>query len=357
MSEIEWTDEQRLVLSHDPREHALVIAGPGTGKSTTVIALAGDISRNNGPKSIRLATFTRAATNELADKLSPDEELSLPVTTVHSFALRLIRSNMQWNRLPTPIRIPDDWESDQLIHADLRLRLKPSWPKVRKDKVKKLEREMAARFESLTPDIVIEANVEPGLREAFIAAWQRQRAVFGYSLFAEMPWYAYEMLEDHPDIDLGGLSALIVDEYQDLNASELRLIRALSERDVSVIAVGDDEQSIYSWRMAAPEGIQSFDKDYAAARRYELTETRRFGQLLLDTSQKLIATSPHRDPRRSSMRPGQAVEAGEFSYLRFNGQRHRIGSHRGSGPLLHRCRHKARQACGPVPIRPTRPLD
>lgn len=62
-------------------------------------------------------TFTRAATSELADKLSLDPDVSLPVTTLHSFALSLIRSNMQWNRLPTPIRIPDDWEYDELIYA------------------------------------------------------------------------------------------------------------------------------------------------------------------------------------------------------------------------------------------------
>lgn len=187
MSEIEWTYEQLAVLGHDPTVPALVIAGPGTGKSTTVIAFARAIAADQGPKAIRLATFTRAATNELAAKLEPDPDASVPVTTLHSFALGLIRSNMQWNRLPTPIRIPDDWEADQLIPPDLRLRLKPNWPDIRKDKVRKLEREMAARFESLTPEIVIEANVDPELREAFIAGWQRQRSVFGYSLFAEMP--------------------------------------------------------------------------------------------------------------------------------------------------------------------------
>jgi DNA helicase-2/ATP-dependent DNA helicase PcrA len=321
MSEIEWTDEQLAVLGHDPTVPALVIAGPGTGKSTTVIAFARAIAADQGPKAIRLATFTRAATNELAAKLEPDPDASVPVTTLHSFALGLIRSNMQWNRLPTPIRIPDDWEADQLIHPDLRLRLKPNWPDIRKDKVRKLEREMAARFESLTQEIVIEANVDPRLREAFIAAWQRQRSVFGYSLFAEMPWYAFEMLEDHPDVDLGGLRVLVVDEYQDLNASELRLVQALSEREITVVGVGDDEQSIYSWRMAAPEGILRFESDYSPASRYELTEARRFGRLLLETSQRLIATSPNRDPKRNPMYPRDDADAGEFSYLRFENNR------------------------------------
>lgn len=176
---------------------------------------------------------------------------------------------------------------------------------------------MAARFEALSDDLVIEANIDPELRTAFISEWQKQRAVFGYSLFAEMPWYAYEMLIDHPEVDLGGLEILVVDEYQDLNACELRLVAALSGHGVSVIAVGDDEQSIYSWRMADPAGIRRFVTDYPKAVRFELTEARRFGQTILDISQDLIATSPNRDPLRSPITAMANADPGVFSYLRF----------------------------------------
>lgn len=318
MSEIDWTDEQKNVLGHDAlKRPALVLAGPGTGKSTTVIALAQNAAESYGSGSVRLATFTRAATHELAAKLELDPDKAAPVTTLHAFALGLIRRNMQWNRLPTPIRIPDDWEADNLLHADIRVRLAGRWPTIRRQKVARLVREMAARFESLTEDLVVEANIEPDLRNGFIAEWQRQRAVFGYSLFAEMPWYAYEMLIDHPDVNLEGLRLLVVDEYQDLNACELRLVAALANQGVSIVGVGDDEQSIYSWRMAAPEGIRRFQADYENACRYELTEARRFGETLLDVSQRLIATSPNRDPDRTPLSAAEGADEGAFSYLRF----------------------------------------
>ena len=216
------------------------------GKSTTVIALAKNASEAHGQGVVRLATFTRAATHELARKLNLETNKAALVTTLHGFSLGLIRRNLQWNRLPTPIRIPDDWEANNLLNADIRERLVGRWPTIRRGKVAKLVREMAARFESLTEDLVVEANLEPELRNDFIAEWQRQRAVYGYSLFAEMPWYAYEMLVDHPDADLGRLRLLVVDEYQDLNACELRFVAALASRGVSIIGVGDDEQSIYS---------------------------------------------------------------------------------------------------------------
>lgn len=81
MSEIDWTDEQKKVLDHDAVERpALVLAGPGIGESTTVIALAQNAADSHGSGSVRLATFTRAATHELAAKLDVDPDRSAPVT-------------------------------------------------------------------------------------------------------------------------------------------------------------------------------------------------------------------------------------------------------------------------------------
>jgi len=74
-----------------------------------------------------------------------------------------------------------------------------------------------------------------------VAAWRRQRQVYGYSLFAEMPWYALELVDDHPEADIRGLQIFVVDEFQDLNACEIALVEALIDRGVIVIAVGDDD--------------------------------------------------------------------------------------------------------------------
>ena len=95
---------------------------------------------------MRLATFTRAATAELGDK-AIDEDLRAPVTTIHSFALQLLRTNPQWNLLPQPISIPDEWESKALVYQDIRDRLaNAGWPGIRRSKVERLVREMAAKW-------------------------------------------------------------------------------------------------------------------------------------------------------------------------------------------------------------------
>ncbi len=311
---MEWTEEQRQILSH-ARGHGRIQAGPGTGKSTTVIALANELSAQRSDSAVRLATFTRAATAELASR-ALEGGLAVEVTTVHSFALQLIVRNSQWTRLPLPIRIPDDWETAELIHEDLRARLATRWRGLRKATIARLEREMAAQWESMDETRLV-ADIDPQLRDAYIAAWQQQRSVFGYSLFAEMPWYALELIEDHPEANIFGCEFLIVDEYQDLNRREIKLVEALAGAGLDIMSVGDEDQSIYSWRMAAPEGIRRFSEDFAGARDYPLSISQRCARKILDAAQRVISVAPGRNPNLPRPRPAEHNPEGDFEYLRF----------------------------------------
>lgn len=311
---VEWTEEQLRIIGHTAG-HGRIQAGPGTGKSTTVIALAGQLARDREDGAVRLATFTRAATAELAGK-AVEGEVPVDVTTVHSLALRILVHNPQWSRLPMPLRLPDDWETDNLIHDDLRVRLAARWPGIRRTQVAKLEREMAAQWEALDETILL-ADIDPELRDAYLAAWRKQRTVFGYSLFAEMPWYALELVEDHREADLLDLECLIVDEYQDLNRCEIRLLGAFDDRGISVIAVGDEDQSIYGWRMAAPIGIRQFPEDFGGCVDYTLSVSQRCGRQILDAAQRVIGVAPGRDPTRPRLRPAEHNPEGTFAYLSF----------------------------------------
>jgi len=94
--------------------------------------------------------------------------------------------------------------------------------------------------------------------------WNEHRRRFGYVLVSELPYQAGLLLED-----VGAertLDLMLVDEYQDLNEADIKLIRRTAESGVSVIAIGDDDQSIYSFRMAAPEGIRRFLTEFGADR-------------------------------------------------------------------------------------------
>ena len=111
------TPEQRQILAHEPSRHGRVLAGPGTGKSATVVDLIHRLlaSNHGSPPRIRLLTFTRAATAELAGKVAAQEaEVERP-STVHSFAISVLLQNPGSAPFVEPLRIADDWEQKQII--------------------------------------------------------------------------------------------------------------------------------------------------------------------------------------------------------------------------------------------------
>ena len=111
------TAEQQRIIDHDPSRHARILAGPGTGKSATVIRLM--LRLGDEGKHGRLLTFTRAATNELKEKVAEHPEVLEDPSTVHSFAIATLLANPGSSGLPEPIRIADDWEWKELIREHL----------------------------------------------------------------------------------------------------------------------------------------------------------------------------------------------------------------------------------------------
>jgi len=311
------SEEQLRVVNHPANSHGRVLAGPGTGKSTTVLQLAAKFqSEGTG---VRAITFTRAATGELAKKIKDEGHIIVEPVTVHGFALSLLMRNPGTTPLPEPLRIPDAWETD-LIHGDIAARLRrDGFAKVRVSHVRKLEREMASAWESLDPNETLIADVDPELRNRYLSTWNGHRKVFGYSLFAEMPLYAKNLIEDKTDAKIGTLEMLIVDEFQDLNKCEIALMRALAGRGIKIVAVGDDDQSIYSFRMAHPVGILEFATHFAPSADYALSISFRCALEILTAAKALIEAAPGR-PHRPALRESPAQPRGVFEYLRFEDQ-------------------------------------
>lgn len=109
--------------------------------------------------------------------------------------------------------------------------------------VRKLEAEMSAGWETLDTTVVLLTDVDPGLRTAYLGAWDEHREAFGYSLLSELPYRAGNALEDFGEDQPPRVDLLIVDEYQDLNAADIRFIAAHRDLGIAVAAIGDDDQS------------------------------------------------------------------------------------------------------------------
>lgn len=309
------------MLGHSPDRHARILAGPGTGKSATVIEW---ISRRPGIRA-KLLTFTRAATAELVEKLANRTDLTLEKpSTIHSYCISVLLNNGGVGEFPRPFRMADDWETDEIVEPTLARRLR-----IRKKAVEKLFAELAANWESLVPEE--SAEVRPEARARFMGNWREHREILGYALLSELPYALRSALHDHSDLQGVDHQVLVVDEYQDLNACDLEILRLIAARGSSIIAAGDDDQSIYSFRKAHPVGIRNFLAEYGNAADYPLTITRRCAKNIARWANYIIPQDTGRDPNRGSLRSAETAQDGEVALLSFRGH---IAEAKGIGSLV-----------------------
>ncbi len=127
-------------------------------------------------------------------------------------------------------------------------------------------------------------------------------------------------LQYHSDLEGVDYDLLIVDEYQDLNACDLSILRQIAGRGCSIIAAGDPDQSIYSFRRAAPEGILRFPSDYPECGNYPLSVTQRCGSRIVDWATYVIEGDPGRPASRPRLRGADDAPPGEVALLHFRNE-------------------------------------
>jgi DNA helicase-2/ATP-dependent DNA helicase PcrA len=311
------TDEQTIAASHIGR-HARLLAGPGTGKTLCLtrrilyLIEEEDVNAAN----IMALTFTRAATAELKRRivLELGEDSELPyISTLHSFALRTILRQFSGSRLPQPIRVADDYEERHIIEEDLKLIL--GLENIRE--VRGLLHQLSADWERLSAD---ESDWEQRFpNPAFLGAWQEHREIYGYILRAELVYQLKHAIEEG-EVDISAqLSHLLVDEYQDLNACDLAAIQRLSSSGLELYVAGDDDQSIYGFRYANPDGIRRFRRQFRPSAALDLEECQRCDRRILE----LALYVARQDPRRIDKRlvPRDNASRGYVQILRFSNQR------------------------------------
>jgi DNA helicase II / ATP-dependent DNA helicase PcrA len=314
MPEYTPTDEQRELLGHRADRHARVLAGPGTGKSATLVALIDSLMDAEQRPKLKLLTFTRAATAELGKKVSdhPSAASERP-STIHSFAISVLLRNPGAGGFPEPLRIADDWENEFIVQPTLRDRSGFSLRDIGKFLL-----EMSANWESLTQ--AQDPQINAADRARFLGSWNEHRRIYGYTLLAELPYALRRALVDHAELEGVDFDVLVVDEYQDLNACDLEILRLVAGRGCSIIGAGDDDQSIYSFRKAAPEGIRRFPNDYPNAGDYSLSVSLRCGSKIIEWANYVIAGDTNRPKDKPFVTAHPDSPPGEVGLLAFPGQ-------------------------------------
>jgi DNA helicase-2/ATP-dependent DNA helicase PcrA len=309
--------EQRNAAMHIG-SNAYLLAGPGTGKTLTLtrhICYLIDV-KGVQPELICVLTFTRAAARELCQRVKTvvGHERMPKIFTLHSFALRqILRNSGRLTLVPQPLRIADDWEERNIILEDLKTLLGLGNINEARDLLNKL----SADWQHLT--------VEKGEWEqrfanpAFLGAWREHREIYGYVLRAELVYQLKLALEQYDDFVLEGPPRyLLVDEYQDLNRCDLAVVKAIADTGAEIFAAGDDDQSIYGFRMAHPEGIRRFSRDYADACKLELEICKRCDQEILELG--LFVACQDYARLRKPLRAEDGRQGAEIALLRFQNQ-------------------------------------
>ncbi|WP_435811354.1 ATP-dependent helicase [Streptomyces termitum] len=303
---------QRAVVEHD-RGPLLVLAGPGTGKTATLVeAVAARMERGTDPERILVLTFSRKAAVELRDRMATRLGGRRPpqATTFHSYCYALVRAHQDADLFAEPVRLLSGPEQDLAVRELLagQIDLERSgrggvrWPDELRaclttrgfaDEVRAVL--ARSRELGLGPDELArfaERVGRPDWKAAagFLAEYLDVLDLQGVLDYTELVHRAVLLAGE---VTLPGYDAVYVDEYQDTDPAQVRLLTALTGggRD-TVVAFGDPDQSIYAFRGADVNGILDFPAAFGGAPVRVLGTSRRSGAGLLAATRELTRRMP-----------------------------------------------------------------
>lgn len=273
--------EQRDFIVRPAKESALLAAGPGTGK-TWVLERRSEMLVEAGvePERIVVVTLTRSLAADLNTRIPHGE-----ASTLHSFSLRHLNAlGDAWGHV-----VVNPWEQRKLVEPDLALGYRLAYEEnCSIPAVKRFLKKLSSAFRDNQEVPAVLTDQEQRLRQVFL----QQREVFGYRLLDELAYDLVRLLEVGATL-VTPPTHLLVDEYQDLTAGELRLLQLLQEKEQVVInAAGDDRQSIYGFREADPLALHRFPEAYGSGEPNYLWRSSRCPRVVCNVANAVAAALP-----------------------------------------------------------------
>ncbi len=286
----------------------LILAGAGSGKTKAITARIAHLitAKHVPPGAILAVTFTNKAAAEMRERVSRllegYELTSSPnLATFHSFCVRLLRRD---GDALASIR-PGFTRTFNIMDADDQLAIvKAAYKRMGLDDKAiphrtALSRISEAKSNKETPDELYSKSVDPkttkiaAVYEEYEKALRQGNALDFDDLLLETVRLLYHS-EEVRDAWNRRLSHIMIDEYQDTNRSQYELMRLLSQRHDNICVVGDEDQSIYSWRGADIRNILDFEKDFPNAKVIRLEQNYRSTKNILEASSVVIANNKER---------------------------------------------------------------
>jgi DNA helicase-2/ATP-dependent DNA helicase PcrA len=285
------------------------LAGPGTGKTYAMVQrVAQLIESGEDPSRLLIVTFARTAARDLVGAVAELEAAAgeLVPRTLHSFCFSLLNRERVLQATGRHPRILLDFERDLLLQD-----LEGDFGGLRERRKLVLAFEAAwARQQADEPGEPV-----PGLDQEFQNALRASLRWHRAMLVGEVVPIALSYLRNNPQADeLAAYDHVLVDEYQDLNRAEQEVLNLLSSRS-NLAVIGDDDQSIYSFKQANPEGIREFHLEHDPTEDVEFRICRRCPSLVVDMAQQLIQRNPGR--ARLPLVPLEGNPEGEIHHVQW----------------------------------------
>lgn len=293
-------NEQQIKAVEDTDGQILVIAGAGSGKTRVLIARIAYLIKNRGvdPWEILAITFTNKAAKEMLERLDSavGQGANVWAMTFHSFCARILRRDADRIGFTSGYSIYDESDREKLIKRIC------TDKKIEDTKLK--ERIVcyisdAKSFGMLPAKFRIEYA---HLKDADVAAdvyeeYQERLHEMNAMDFDDLLLNAVQLFVTCPDVlerYQNRFRYINVDEFQDTNATQYLLIKLLAGKHGNIFAVGDEDQSIYSWRGAEIKNILNFKKEFPNVKTYMLERNYRSTSQILNAANRLIANNKER---------------------------------------------------------------
>lgn len=278
----------------------LVLAGAGSGKTRVIINKIAYLVQQCGYQSRNIAavTFTNKAAREMKERLSQSlgrkETRGLTVSTFHTLGLNIIKRETKTIGIKSGFTLFDGQDTLALLKELTAKELQED-----KDQLNLLQNMISnCKNDLLTPDAAIKMATSG--KEVVLAKlyerYQQHMAAYNALDFDDLIMVPTLLLRDNPDARArwqDRFHYLLVDEYQDTNTSQYELVKLLTGTRGKFTVVGDDDQSIYSWRGANPQNLTLLGTDFPTLRLIKLEQNYRSSSRILRCANILIENNPH----------------------------------------------------------------
>ena len=279
----------------------LVLAGAGSGKTRVITQKIAYLIRDCGtsPSHITALTFTNKAAREMksrvAAELGKKETRGLIVSTFHNLGLRILRKDHKKLGYKTGFSIFDSGDTLTLLKG-----------LYQQDSASNVDDAEEARWAIsrwkndfiLPPQAMLDAENDIDARFAQLyERYQRQLKAYNAFDFDDLILQPVNLFQQDADALQhwqNRMHQLLVDEYQDTNASQYQLVKLLLGTSARLTAVGDDDQSVYAWRGARPENLALLAEDYPSLKLIKLEQNYRSTGRILKCANQLIRNNPHK---------------------------------------------------------------